>query len=229
MPHISQKYGQFQYFDIQLGHPIWRGKYVLDFGGNAGNILKDPASTIDIEKYHCIDIVPEAIEKGRRDYPAANWIAYDRYNISFHPTGSRSAEIPELGRRFDYILAYSVFTHVDVDEMDHLTERLLSLLNPGGAFAFTFIDPGNGNFEHRLERTNLDGSLLQTVEHAPWFRLAGADVYLEDDPIPNPATYEGKQYHVFHTVEFMTGHFPAAEILPPANGEVQHCCLLRRS
>ena len=49
MPHISQKYGQFQYFDIQLGHPVWRGKYVIDFGGNAGNILKDPASTIDIE------------------------------------------------------------------------------------------------------------------------------------------------------------------------------------
>ena len=173
--------------------------------------------------------MPEAIEKGRREFPEANWIAYDRYNISFHPRGSRSAEIPTLGRRFDYILAYSVFTHVDVAEMDHLTAALLSLLNPGGAFAFTFIDPRAGNFAHRIKRTNSDGALLQKVERARWFRLAATDVYLEDEPIPNAATYEGKQYHVFHTVEFMSEHFPAAEILPPANGEVQHCCILRRA
>lgn len=249
MPHISQKLGQFSYFDTQLGQPVWQGKHVLDFGGNVGNFLKE--SAIDIEKYWCLDVSLEAIEKARREVPEAHWIWYDRYNISFHPRGSKTAEIPELDQQFDYILAYSVFTHIDVDEMKHSVEVLLSMLKPGGMLAFTFIDPhyrswekngqslqekySGNNFEWRLNRTSTPGGqvdiamLLQKVQTARWFRLAGdRDVYLEDEPIPEPERYEGRQYHVFHTREFMQEQFPAAQILPPVNNEMQHCCILSR-
>ena len=34
-PTYPANYEQFAYFDAQLGHPSWAGKYVLDFGGNA--------------------------------------------------------------------------------------------------------------------------------------------------------------------------------------------------
>ncbi len=245
MPHLSQKFGQFAYFDKQLGGPDWREKQVLDFGGNVGNFLKE--SGIDPEKYWCIDVLPEAIAQARREMPEAHWIWYDRYNISFHPQGSKTAPLPDLGRRFDYILAYSVFTHTDVDEMRHIVKSLALLLKPEGLLAFTFIDPHarpwetNGaaepqpcpgtNLEWRLARLgasrNHINTVLQKVKGASWFRLAGeGDVYLENEPIPEPARYEGRQYHVFHTPELMRQRFPSAKILPPVNDEMQHCCIL---
>lgn len=240
--------GQFAYFDIQLGQPAWKGKRILDFGGNVGNLLSE--SSIDAEKYWCIDVSREAIEKGSLNIPEAHWLWYDRYNISFHPTGSRTAEIPDLGHRFDLILAYSVFTHTDMDETRLLAGRLLSRLEPDGVMAFTFIDPhyrswerqglspreaypGN-NLEWRLDRLGVYRSradlaaLLERVKGARWFRLAGdGDLYVEDEPIPEPERYEGRQYHVFHMCDFIREQFSKAEILPPVNGEMQHCCVLR--
>ena len=50
-PHLSNAYGQFAYFDAQLGHPDWRGKTVLDFGGNQGNLLETPGCPIDERDY----------------------------------------------------------------------------------------------------------------------------------------------------------------------------------
>jgi len=44
---ISSKMSQFTYFSLQLGQSDWSGRDVLDFGGNVGNILRDPNSTID--------------------------------------------------------------------------------------------------------------------------------------------------------------------------------------
>src|SRR5205085_9121074 len=77
------KAGQFAYFDEQLDRPDWRGKRVLDFGGNKGNLLRDPSCTIRHEDYYCLDVIAEAIAEGRESFPAAHFIHYDRYNRSF--------------------------------------------------------------------------------------------------------------------------------------------------
>jgi hypothetical protein len=242
MSHVSQKFGQFVYFDIELGHPSWNGKTVLDFGGNAGNFLKTHKRQVDDRNYWCIDVSADGIAAGKRDFPNAHWFHYDRYNINFNPSGAASLDLPEFAQRFDYILAYSVFTHMDVWEMDYFTSRLLALLNPGGAFAFTFIDhnfvswPGEyagNNLMWRLDRMKpsgkADAGIVDRVKEADWFRLTGdTRVYLGDEPIPAPERYEGLEYHVFHTADFMRRHFPGAQILPPANGEMQHCCVLKR-
>jgi hypothetical protein len=241
--HLSQKLGQFEYFDAQLGHPAWKGKHVLDFGGNVGNFLKGGKPEVEEDKYWCLDVSEEAITHGQRNFPEAHWIWYDRYNLSFHPRGFRDREIPKLEQRFDYILAYSVFTHTDVAEMQNLVSALLELKSTTGTLAFTFIDPHcpcphgeyrRTNFEWRLERNNVvkGGTeatrLVKKVEGSRWFRLAGdADVYLEDEPMGEPERYEGKKYHVFHLAEFIQEQFPTADILRPANGEMQHCCVLR--
>ena len=247
MVHLSQKKDQFTYFDLQLGQPDWKGKHVLDFGGNTGNLLHD--SPINPARYWCVDVIADAIDQGKREIPQAHWIWYDRYNISFHPEGSKTVEIPVIDQQFDYILAYSVFTHTDVEEMRHLVRALTAMLKPQGALAFTFIDPHyrsweknyemrecqypGTNFEWRLERSGVDRAeinlLLEKVKDVPWFRVAGTrDIYLEDETISDPQRYEGLQYHVFHTVPFMQAQFPDARILPPANGEMQHCCIVGR-
>ena len=79
MTFVSKKTGQFAYFSRQVGEAAWRGKNVLDFGGNVGNILRDPMATIDAERYWCIDVDGESIERGKAMVPAAHWIHFDRW------------------------------------------------------------------------------------------------------------------------------------------------------
>ena len=53
---------QFAYFNEQLDHPDWRNKLVFDFGGNQGNLLRDPSCSIRPRDYYCIDVLREAID-----------------------------------------------------------------------------------------------------------------------------------------------------------------------
>jgi len=115
--HISGKFGQFPYYDIQLKHPDWENYTVLDFGGNAGNILKDPNCTIDHWKYWSLDVSKDAIDRARHEFPQAHWLYYNRYNFTFNPDGVRNLALPFQDERFDVILAYSVFTHIGLEEM----------------------------------------------------------------------------------------------------------------
>ncbi|HEX8098244.1 MAG TPA: class I SAM-dependent methyltransferase, partial [Pyrinomonadaceae bacterium] len=137
----SGKSGQFAYFNRQLDYPDWRGKAVLDFGGNVGNLLLDPDCTIRHEDYYCVDVIREAIEEGRERFPRAHWVHYNRYNCSFNPEGVEALPVPDMGIEFQMILAFSVFTHTTREEMNDLVGQLRARLAPGGALAFTFIDP----------------------------------------------------------------------------------------
>ncbi|SRR6266540_463628 len=241
--HISQKRGQFRYFDQQLGLPDWSRQTILDFGGNVGNFLDDAGSRIRAERYWCLDIVAEAIEIGRRKHPCAHWIFYDRYNRCYNPRGVPGLRLPALDQAFDCMLAYSVFTHIMPSEMQELIAGLSSYLTTGGRLAFTFIDPrheswperpGCSNFQWRLERIKRRGMELAVKDYltrtrdASWFALVDdgddAGIYLEDDIIPARAL--GRPFHVYHSVAFMRRLFPEGRILPPVWGETQHCCVL---
>jgi hypothetical protein len=245
MAFFSTRSGQFAYFAQQLGLREWGGKDVLDFGGNIGNILRDPQSTIDEEHYWCMDVIREAIENGRLLYPKAHWLFYDRYNFAFNPTGIPGLRIAETGQRFDLIVAYSVFTSTPRAEMVELVGQLRSLLKDDGVLAFTFIDPhfhswpgryGGCNLEWRLERQRAEGAeidvqgLVAGAEGARWCTLLNdVDLYLEDEPEKHYAIDSRKSCHVFCSADFMKSLYPQADILPPVHGEMQHCCVLRKS
>jgi SAM-dependent methyltransferase len=242
--HISGKHGQFRYFDIQLRFPGWRGRRVLDFGGNVGNLLRDPRCEIAEEDYWCIEACREAVTVGRREFPKAHWIFYDGHNDSFNPIGQKGLPLPETGQRFDFILAYSVFTHIVPSEMRRLVRELHARLADGGVLAFTFIDPflhswpgeyAGTNFRWRLDRINRDGPKVDAtraeriVRGAPWFVLADdAEVWVASERVIRPAGSRARAFHVYHTADYMRQLFPSAEILPPANREMQHCCVMRR-
>ena len=238
-----RKFGQFRYLDQQLGHPDWTGKTVLDFGGNQGNLLVDSNSRIRPQDYYCVDVIKEAIDEGRRQFPEAHWVHYDRYNCSFNPEGTVDIPIPELEVAFDFIVAYSVFTHIAREEMHDLVGQLRARLKPWGTLAFTFIDPhhsswpatypGN-NLRWRLEsargtETSTDvAGLLEKGRGAAWCALVeGTELYVESDGIDGLRRL--MTYHVFYTAEFLQQEYPDAKILPPVNGEMQACCLLRRA
>jgi SAM-dependent methyltransferase len=238
------KTGQFAYFDRQLDFPIWTGKKVLDFGGNAGSLLMDEGCEIRHEDYYCLDVLDEALDMGRKRYPGAHWIHYDRYNCSFNPEGVPDLPIPEMGVDFDMILAYSVFTHTTRDDMDDLVRQLKSRLASGGVLAFTFIDPhwkswpetyqGN-NLSWRLERAREANSevdvigLMEQSYKAAWCALVGnTELYVDSSGAWERETEECLSYHVYYTEEFLQRAFPHATFRAPVNGEMQHCCIMRK-
>src|SRR5262245_49048934 len=96
---------------------MWRGKNILDFGGNIGNILRDPNSTIDEERYWCLDLDREALEVGKAAYPKSHWVFYNRYCFGFNPYGIPNLPIPDLHQTCDYIIAFSVFTNTTEADM----------------------------------------------------------------------------------------------------------------
>jgi SAM-dependent methyltransferase len=243
---ISQKHNQFTYFSTQLGEPDWSKKDVLDFGGNVGNILRDPNSNIDSNRYWCIDVSNEAIESGRRAFPESHWIAYNRRCFFFNPDDIPALPLPRTAQAFDFIVAYSVFTNTPRSDMLELVDELRLRLNPGGALAFTFIDPHyhswpgefqGDNLLWRLEREqelhpdiSVDiERIRRDAEDARWFILVnGTDLYLESDDLPAYPAPEQRTCHVFHTANYMKALFPHARVLPPVNNEMQHCCIIRK-
>jgi SAM-dependent methyltransferase len=241
---MSGKLGRFSYFDQQLDHPDWSGKAVLDFGGNEGNLLMDHHCPIRPEHYYCVDVIQEALEEGRKRFPQAHWVHYNRYNRSFNPEGIEDLAIPDMGTEFEFILAFSVFTHTTREEMHSLVEDLRSRLTPGGTLAFTFMDPhylcspedyrgtilrwrlemaNRGNPDFPVER------LLEQSRGAEWCAvMGGAELSVNSNGVWRNETESCMNYDVFYTVRFMRREFPGAIIRPPINGQMQHCCLLRR-
>jgi SAM-dependent methyltransferase len=238
------KVGRFTYYDQQLDYPDWSRKMVLDFGGNEGNLLLDHNCTIRPENYYCLDVLKEALAEGRKRFPQANWVHYNRYNCSFNPEGIEGLPIPDIGIEFQMILAYSVFTHTTREEMHSLVSELQALLAPGGALAFTFIDPhfnswpetykGN-NLQYRLEkihRTNPTfdvNDLLEQSCGAAWCVLVnGTRLHINSNGSWDNEAQTCLTYNVYYTAEFLQREFPQATIRPPVNGEMQHCCIIRR-
>jgi 2-polyprenyl-3-methyl-5-hydroxy-6-metoxy-1,4-benzoquinol methylase len=224
---------QFAYIDAQLNHPEWSEKRVLDFGGNKGNLLLDPACTIRHPNYYCLDIIRDAIEEGRKTFPQANWFHYDRYNCSFNPEGVVDQPVPDLGVAFDFILAYSVFTHTSWEETKDLVEQLRARLAPGGVLTFTFIDPHwESNLRWRLEKYNSADrieALLATSRDADWCSLVnGTELYVNSAGQWDEAPESCITYNVYYTGDFLRAQFPGAQIKKPVNGEMQHCCELSR-
>jgi len=244
MTFVSSKTGQFAYFSQQVGDADWRGKSVLDFGGNVGNILRDPAATIDEERYWCVDVDAESIERGRAAFPRAHWIHFDRWCYFFNPYGTRGLELPDIGQKFDYIVAYSVFTNTAPSDMVELVGGLERLLADGGALAFTFIDHRHhawpkkykwNNFHWRLEREQGDvwtdeaTALRARADASAWCILVnGEELYVEREDVPEVPAEQQRTFHAFYSQEHLQSLFPHARILPPANNEMQHCCVIRK-
>lgn len=247
MAFFSTITGQFSYFSQQVGETAWRGKNVLDFGGNIGNILRDPLSTIEHERYWCLDVDEASIAKGRKAYPKAHWVFYNRYCFYFNSRGVPRLPLPDVKRTFDYILAFSVFTNTTETDMLDLVSQLEGVLAKKGVLAFTFLDPyylpwprrykGN-NLQWRLElerdRGNISAAAVKSVarraQHANWFILVnGGDLYIESEDIKSYEPGQQKTCHAFHTEKYMKKLFPHAIVLPPVDGQMQHCCVIRKS
>ena len=194
---VSEKTGQFAYFDAQLGAPRWRGARVLDFGGNCGNFLADAGDEVRAEDYWCLDVSAVALAEGARRHPRAHWIHYDRHHARYNPHGRLRLPPPDLGR-FDFILAYSVFTLLPEHEVRELVAALRRMLAPGGVLAFSFVDAEYRAFRKTRVMSNLEWRL---------------------DVAGHPDTE-------FLSAERVARIFPGAEVREPTPEVRHHCCIL---
>ena len=235
---VSTRLTQFPYFDELLGHPVWKGRKILDFGGNIGTFLESAGDNVDHEDYWCIDLNPAVIDQGRRLFPRAHFLHFNRYSPQYNPHGIRHAPVPDCGVKFDFVLAFSVFTHVDQTEMLELVESLRTMLAPGGVLAFTFLDP---QFDRSLSNPSMRrGSTVlwnlgprrnnEVLRKARWFVLLDNQIYIEPGDAMCHQTRQGKpleSFCSFFTAAYMKSLFPGATIHAPVQREWQHCCVLR--
>jgi SAM-dependent methyltransferase len=237
-----------------LGHPVWTGRQVLDFGGNVGGFLAGAPPQIDHGDYWCIDLNRSAIEEGQRQYPRAHFRHYDRYSSQFNPGGARHLPIPDCGLKFDIILAFSVFTHAHENEVNEMVQQLRAMLAPQGVLAFTFCDARydpsltcpdlpvgsdvrkileklkeKPSFHASLQPGDIDEIVAQ-ARAAKWCLLIDENLYVEPGPeVCNQerAGAAAESYNSYFTVNYMASLFPDGEIVSPVSPEWQHCCLLR--
>ena len=237
---VSTRLTQFPYFDKLLGRPNWKGRKILDFGGNVGTFLESAGDRVDHEDYWCIDLNPAVIEQGRMTYPRAHFVHFNRYSPQYNPQGIRHLPVPDCGVKFDFILAFSVFTHVDQKEMVELVGMLRRMLSDDGVLAFTLFEPryDRSLSDPRLPRgstvlRNLgDRRNNEIVRRARWFVIVDNQLYLEPGDALCHQTRNGKPFESFcsfFTTEFIKSLFPGAVVHAPVESEWQHCCVLRNS
>jgi SAM-dependent methyltransferase len=161
---ISKRETQFSYFDRLLGRPVWQGRKILDFGGNVGGFLLGADGNVAHEDYWCLDLNRGAIEQGHRALPRAHFRHYDRYSAFFNPEGVRRLPVPDLGQKFDIILAFSVFTHTHRSEMIELVSQLRQKLAPGGRLRQVSVRARAARGHRRAEEPGM------AARHAPHAR-----------------------------------------------------------
>ena len=198
-----------------------------------------------------MDVVKEAIDEGAAgNFQSAPTGCTTTVTIA-HSTPRASVDIliPELGVEFDFILAYSVFTHIARKEMHDLVGQLrfapshavgnagfhlhrpsslelagnLARQQPAMAIG---IGPWNRNLR-RCRWPSRDMPRRWRLKVQPWCRREPNSMS-ESDGIDWRANAH-KSSPVLLTAEFLQQEFPDAKILPPVRGEMQGCCLLRRA
>ncbi len=245
---ISTRETQFGYFDRLLESPAWKRSKILDFGGNVGGFLASAGERVNHADYWCLDLNRQVIEVGSERFPQAHFHHYNRYSPEYNPDGIRHLPIPDLGLKFDIILAFSVFTHTHQNEMLELVEQLRDKLTRRGVLAFTFTDPSYDRSIsnpllppgtdvrkmlewHRAENPSLEiEEMVETARQSNWCLLIDGKLYVEPNGDLSNQERQGNRresYCSYFKADYLASLFPSAKVLPPVSPEWQHCCILR--
>jgi hypothetical protein len=109
-----------------LGAPIETHHCLLDFGVGWGRIARFFLRELNIENIYGIDVVEEFIQICARTFRSDNF----RVTAPFPPT-----RMPD--EKFNFIVGYSVFSHLSEDACTDWMKEFSRLLAPGGMLALT--------------------------------------------------------------------------------------------
>lgn len=134
---------------ILLRHiPISAQTTLLDFGTGIGRVMLSLLrERPEVQAVTGIDIVPRMVtfctETIAAEFPQTNFELLLDHNDHYErfKEGGRAKSRAELqntyGGRFDAVFAFSVFTHIEVEDFVPTLRFVKSLLKPGGRFLFT--------------------------------------------------------------------------------------------
>lgn len=108
------------------GKPLVSGRSLLDFGTGWGRVLRFFINDLDIRDLFGTDVTPGFIDICRTTFRTNNFIV----NKPFPPT-------PIPSERFDYIVGYSVFSHLSEAACAAWMAEFHRILVPGGLLALT--------------------------------------------------------------------------------------------
>lgn len=182
----------------------WSRTRVLDFGGNKGNFIRSSNGKVLEKCYSCIDVDNVALDQGKRRFPAATWIYYNKYNPVYNPNG-HNLDLPEEVVVYDLIVSYSVFTHVSEPEMIKTLKCLFYRhVRPGGCLSFSFLEPSSVDyFLDKRIRSGAEFDRSKTLYDAlrrEKFIMVNNNTFLDDTSIyPDSCVY----YLSFYRHEYL--------------------------
>jgi len=133
---------------------------ILDFGSASGRVTRHFRNQLDEVTVWAADINPDHIR----------WLAT---HMPRNPRPLLVGTLPGLpiaDNSLDLICAFSVFTHIDEQEMSWLAE-LRRLLRPGGLCYFTVHNDDTWRALGQLAETDVNNRLVQSMLKTPRFSL----------------------------------------------------------
>lgn len=136
---------------------------VLDVGSGIGRTAVALTGFLDASgRYEGFDVVQKGVDwcnrKIKKDFPNFNFqyvaLNNDLYNNSTNlATGFR---FPYPDAQFDKVFLFSVFTHMQVDEIAHYLKEIARVLKPGGQCLATFFLYDDARPDGAVSRTEFN-------------------------------------------------------------------------
>lgn len=168
---------------------------ILDFGGSFGNLIESSNGKILSNNYTCIDVDNIALDEGRKNFPDANWIWYDRYNTMYNPDG---IDIwPKLDK-YDLIFSYSVFSHSNYNDLISTIEYFKTILTDNGEIFISYPSQTHDKLVDWLteKRTAQYGSCDKIVPNSTY-------IYFRDNEIINTMPDKSEHFFTLYNDNFM--------------------------
>jgi SAM-dependent methyltransferase len=198
------------FFKRVTGIPNWNNLSVLDYGGNAGNLLR---GGLDPRCYTCVDVDADALSVGRRHFPDAKWIEHDALNWCYNPTGKPCLKLPFEDNSFDIVCAYSVHTHCDPSSMLFDIGEFWRVLKPGGVIATTVYTTNDIDTVIN-KRINEYGNSVDTKDIA----VDSYKILIDNDKVVDSWEKMCNHYVTFYNADWLLDNVPYPTHIHNVNG-----------
>ena len=178
----------------------FQDKKILDFGGSWGNLIRSSNGNIKEENYTCLDVDQTALTEGSVVFPNANWLHYNRKNVTYNPNGNDNTKVCDaLGdQKFDLIFSYSVFTHMPYEDLENLILELKNHLTSNGKMFISVCLQEDTNLLEWYKQRRIDEFGQQED-----YTLNSSYIYIADNKQVTELDKEYERFLVFYNKTFI--------------------------
>jgi SAM-dependent methyltransferase len=134
--HLYERTNDHQ-FKILKSEGLREYHRLLDVGAGCLGIGKMLIEYLKPGEYYAIEPNLWLIQESGVDKSKFNHYSFDDFKLT------------RIRKKFDFILAHSIFTHADRAQIKVILKEAKKSLKKGGKFLASFYDQGNGDSEHK--------------------------------------------------------------------------------